>query len=233
MNLKEAFRYQNRLQALMDESREILCQEENITRRETTLLKKKALPEAEDERRILEAPSVYADRINDVVGFLFWLFNEHEKLAKAIRHAKNTLNIDMDDIPLHRAVGDSLLTSRVLKAVFDPEKFREYICEVDEEFYRRLNFHTTYLCNLDNPLVDPSQMIFSCPACRKDCVLMTEWKVKSKAFIADLQCPECKKTYRGRVQFKLCYDGVKVQKKLSDMPSVKEQEAENADGDES
>ena len=97
MNLKEAFRYQNRLQALMDESREILCQEENVTRRETTLLKKKALPEAEDEHRILEAPSVYADRINDVVGFLLWLFNEHEKLAKAIRHTKNTLNIDMDE----------------------------------------------------------------------------------------------------------------------------------------
>ena len=154
-----------------------------------------------------------------------------EKNQMALQVAAEKLNIDMDDIPLHRAVGDSLLTSRVLKAVFDPEKFREYICEVDEEFYRRLNFHTTYLCNLDNPLVDPSQMIFSCPACRKDCVLMTEWKVKSKAFIADFQCPECKKTYRGRVQFKLCYEGVKVQKKLSDMPSVKEQEAENADGD--
>ena len=96
MNLKEAFRCQNRLRSLMDEARAILADERNVTRQENILLKKKAMAEAEDEVRIEEAPSEYADRINDVVGFLLWLLSEHEKLTKAIRRGKNALKLDMD-----------------------------------------------------------------------------------------------------------------------------------------
>ena len=36
MNLKEAFRYQNKLQSFMDEVQAILCREENITKVEKT-----------------------------------------------------------------------------------------------------------------------------------------------------------------------------------------------------
>ena len=68
MNLKEAFRYQNRLQSLITEARMILGNENNVTVQEVTLLKKRVMAEAEDETRIQEAPSEYADRINDVVG---------------------------------------------------------------------------------------------------------------------------------------------------------------------
>ena len=56
MNLKEAFRCQNRLRSLMDEARAILADERNVTRQENILLKKKAMAEAEDEVRIEEAP---------------------------------------------------------------------------------------------------------------------------------------------------------------------------------
>lgn len=59
MNLKEAFRFQNRLLELMSEAEAILSDEENITRVETTSLRKKVMPEAENEVELQEpdAPS--------------------------------------------------------------------------------------------------------------------------------------------------------------------------------
>ena len=57
MNLKDVFRYQNRLQGLITEARMILGDESNVTVQEVTLLKRKVMAEAEDETRIQEAPS--------------------------------------------------------------------------------------------------------------------------------------------------------------------------------
>ena len=50
MNLKEAFRYQNKLQSFMDEAQGILDRENNITKVENTYLRHKVMPEAEDEK---------------------------------------------------------------------------------------------------------------------------------------------------------------------------------------
>ncbi len=122
MNLKEAFRFQNKLQSMMDESRRILQQEDNVTKQETTLLKKKVMAEAEDETRIMEAPSEYADRINEIVGFLLWLLTEHEKLAKAIRRAKSNLQIDMDgEISLNRQRQEVANTLRGMAGIRNSE----------------------------------------------------------------------------------------------------------------
>ena len=96
MNLKEAFRFQNKLQALMNEAQSILNLDRNVCQVQTTLLRSKVMPEAENETTIESAPSEYADRINDVIGLLLYLLNEHEVLAKCIHDAKATLPIDMD-----------------------------------------------------------------------------------------------------------------------------------------
>lgn len=96
MNLKEAFRLQNKLQSLMDEAQDILSQDQNITRIQTTLLRKKVMPEADNET-ILETPSTeYADHITELTDFLLHLLTQRELLARAIRRAKDSLPIDMD-----------------------------------------------------------------------------------------------------------------------------------------
>ncbi len=123
MNLKEAFRYQNRLQSLIAEARTILSEEGNVTVQEVTLLKKKVMAEAEDETRIQEAPSEYADRINEVVGFLLWLLSEHEKLTKAIRRTKNALRLDMDgEISLNRQRQEIAATLREMAGIRSSER---------------------------------------------------------------------------------------------------------------
>ena len=97
MNLKEAFRFQNKLQALMNEAQSILLQDRNITKTQTTVFHKKIMPELENEVTVDIAPSEYADRINGVVSFLMHLLDEHEKLARGIHDAKAALPIDMDN----------------------------------------------------------------------------------------------------------------------------------------
>ena len=123
MNLKEAFRYQNRLQALMEEARMILCEKDNVTIQQVTVLRKQVMPEAENETRIQEAPSEYADRINDIVGFLLWLLSEHEKLTKAIRRTKNALQMDMDgEISLNKQRQEIAATLRNMGSIRNSER---------------------------------------------------------------------------------------------------------------
>ena len=96
MNLKEAFRFQNKLGTLMDEAQGILGREANITKVENTYLRKKVFDGAENETVVDTPPTEFADRITDVVKFMMHLMDQREKLSKAIHAAKNALPIDMD-----------------------------------------------------------------------------------------------------------------------------------------
>ena len=96
MNLKEAFRFQNKLGALMEDAQGILCREANITKVENTYLRKKVFDGAENETVVDTPPTEFAGQITDVVRFLMHLMTEREKLSKAIHDAKNTLPMDMD-----------------------------------------------------------------------------------------------------------------------------------------
>ena len=96
MNLKDAFRAQNKLQALMDEAGDILQDRGNILKVTTTHLRSKVMPEAQDAVVEEAAPSEYAEHINQVAAFLMAMLAEREKLSAAICAAKSKLTLDMD-----------------------------------------------------------------------------------------------------------------------------------------
>lgn len=96
MNLKEAFRYQNKLQFFMDQALDILNNDANVTKVENTYLRHKVMTEAEDETVLNVPETEYADHITDLARFLLFLLEEKEKLFAAIRQAKAALEIDMD-----------------------------------------------------------------------------------------------------------------------------------------
>ena len=96
MNLKEAFRYQNKLQRLLEETESVLENDSNVTVVENTYLRKKVMPEAENETVQEQPESEYADKITELAGFGLFLLAEREKLSAAIRAAKNALPVDMD-----------------------------------------------------------------------------------------------------------------------------------------
>ena len=96
MNLKEAFRFQNKLRNLQETAAAILGCDSNVTQVKQTYLRKKVMPEAENETTVSIPETDYADRITELTSFVMWLLTEREKLCHAIREAKNKLPIDMD-----------------------------------------------------------------------------------------------------------------------------------------
>ena len=96
MNLKEAFRYQKKLQLFMDEAKGILDRDTNVTKVKNTYLRHKVTSEAEDETVLIAPETEYSEQITDIARFLLHLLNEKESLYAAIRKAKDALEIDMD-----------------------------------------------------------------------------------------------------------------------------------------
>ena len=96
MNLKEAFRYQNKVQSLMDEAQGILCRDKNVVKVENTTLLHKVNSDATDEVTLETPETEYADRITEVAAFLMFLLNERERLSYAIRAAKKSMDMDFD-----------------------------------------------------------------------------------------------------------------------------------------
>lgn len=96
MNLKEAFRFQNKLQFFMDAAQMILDRDSNVTKVENTYLRHKVMTEAEDETVVMPAETEYFEQITDIAKFLMYLLGQKEALSAAIRKAKDALDIDMD-----------------------------------------------------------------------------------------------------------------------------------------
>ena len=96
MNLKEAFRFQNTLQAFIDEALQVLDREENVIKVKNTYLRHKVMPEAEDETVLVAPETEYYEKITELTCFLLHLTEEKQKLFTAIRKAKNALSVDLD-----------------------------------------------------------------------------------------------------------------------------------------
>lgn len=96
MNLKEAFRFQNKLQGLMEEAQRHLGNDQNVLKVKTTYLRSKAMEGAADEVIEENQTSQFAGRANELMAFLFFLLEQKELLGKAIHEAKMKLPIDMD-----------------------------------------------------------------------------------------------------------------------------------------
>ena len=137
--------------------------------------------------------------------------------------AAQKLGISEEGREHHRALDDSLLSLECCRRLFEKEVFEPFIQDANsQEFYDRISFKTTILCDLNNPLVDRSQMNFSCEICGKPAIQLTDWEFKSKSYRAHFRCPCCQQEFLGRIQFKLKYEGLQVKKKI--IPIVKEKE---------
>lgn len=122
MNLKEAFRFQNKLQALSDEVNAILGEEKNVVTVKNTYLRKKVMPEAEDETVVTETENEYEERITDLTAFLIYLLDEREKLSVSIRKAKESLPIDMDsEVSLNAKRQETVRTLRKMDSIRSSE----------------------------------------------------------------------------------------------------------------
>ena len=123
MNLKEAFRYQNRLQAFLDTANSVLSDADNITKVTKTHLRHKVMPEVEDETIVDVPPTEYHEHITQLALFLVHLLREKETLSYAIRKAKTQLDMDMDsEVSLNAARQRAAATLASMAALRNSEQ---------------------------------------------------------------------------------------------------------------
>ncbi len=96
MNLKEAFRFQNKIEHLLGETEHILSSEDCVTLTKRTYLYKKANPDAENETVTIIPDTEYYQEINKLVEFAMYLLEKREELSKAITETKRKLPIDLN-----------------------------------------------------------------------------------------------------------------------------------------
>lgn len=99
MNLKEAFRFQNKLNELITKTEEILKNEGNTMKVTNTVMKNRVDREAENEvRREAYRFSLFdlEGKVTTLSDFLMYLFEEKRKLSLMIEKTKSSLDIDID-----------------------------------------------------------------------------------------------------------------------------------------
>lgn len=96
MNLKEAFRFQNKMTLVSKEALAILSSDRNVVKVENTALRHKVNPEAQDETVCEIAETEYSDSITELASLVMFLMEEREKLSRAIRKTKAAMDMDFD-----------------------------------------------------------------------------------------------------------------------------------------
>lgn len=129
--------------------------------------------------------------------------------------AADMLGVDYTEMELHRAGDDSILALRCFQKLYHPQLVEQELVCMDRAFFEKMIFKTTLLTDLQNPLVDRTQMFFRCPECNKRMKRIAKWMVKNKQFYARFHCSRCDKLFQGRIQFKLKYEGVSIKKALT------------------
>ena len=119
MYLKEAFRYQNFLGALIDRTTMLLSNRNYITKTTQEHLRKKVNPDAEDETIEVKIECPYECSNNQLIQFLSHIMAEKEKLTAAISAAKRSCDIDIDG-----ELANNRVRQRVARVLGDMAKIR-------------------------------------------------------------------------------------------------------------
>lgn len=138
------------------------------------------------------------------------------------------LKINESDLTHHRALDDSMLSLRCLRRLYKKNALLPFIQNArTDEFYEKITFKTTIICDLSNPLIKRSDLAFYCALCGRRALREGEWQLKNKSYRADFRCRTCTHRFTGKVQFKLKYDGLVVKKGVlpfKEKPKVEEDE---------
>ena len=134
------------------------------------------------------------------------------------------LHMSSDELELHHAIDDSVLSAQILRRVYEEPSFSVAIRPLDDEFYRRLTFKPTIIKELDDPAVKKEKFNFNCPQCRKALKQKGQWRFFHNRFNATLQCPQCKTEYFGRVQVRRLFDGPVTKRSLAPKKEKEPQE---------
>lgn len=135
--------------------------------------------------------------------------------------AAELLGIDDGALDHHRALDDSVLTAMVLGKLYTRESFRPFVQDcTDPEFYRRITFKTTYICDAESPLIERQHLRFACEKCGGETKRRSKWTVKNKSLRCNFKCVSCGYEFCGQLRVKQKYEGIIVSRKVIPLPKI-------------
>ena len=134
--------------------------------------------------------------------------------------AAELLGLDVSGMEHHHALDDSLMALEILRKIYQKDALRRLVSVCDEEFYRRITFKTTYICDLNDPQVQKNHLRFACPKCGGESRRTTRWSLKNRGFRAEFRCKSCGHEFAGRLTIKQKYEGLTVNKKTYPLPVI-------------
>lgn len=133
------------------------------------------------------------------------LDNSRQPSVAAVARTAGVLN---EDEELHRALEDSAVTARCLKALATPAFIQRHMHLANDSFYDRLTFKPRYICDPENPILPKGIFGHNCPECGGNLRRKGNFFAKSRAICAEYECKPCGISYIVKDQFRLTYDGL-------------------------
>lgn len=149
------------------------------------------------------------------------MLNLDGKEQLGLSKAAEMLYIDDNALDHHRALDDSVLTAMVLKKLYTQASFAPFVQDcTDPEFYRRMTFKTTYICDAESPLIEKKYLQFTCEKCGGETKRRGKWSVKNKSLRAVFKCKDCGYEFCGQLRVKQKYEGIVVSRKAIPLPKI-------------
>ena len=140
-----------------------------------------------------------------------------------LNKAAEISNVDVSRYKHHRAFEDSLIAMEICRKTMEFNDIAPYIQDAsNDEFYRKMTFKTSIVCDMDHPLVKEKPIFFSCEKCGEQATRLNKWQLKNKKFFADFYCKNCGHKFVGRVQIKEKYEGIVVNKKSISIQKIEQ-----------
>lgn len=131
----------------------------------------------------------------------------------SLENAAHLMNVSTEEIELHRAIDDSVLTAKLFARAYNRQNMKSYITDTkDKKFYDRISFQPYIINNIKSKYVKKSKMNFNCGKCHKKAKRISDWYFKGSSFRAEFYCKNCDSKFIGNVTFKKNYDKVNVRK---------------------
>lgn len=153
-----------------------------------------------------------------------------DKNQISLAAAAEFFGISAENLSLHTAKDDSVLSAALLKKCYQKERFESYLRDTaDPEFYKRMRFKPYPISKLDDPLIDKDQLVFLCDVCGAKAQAVTAWRYRNRWFAARFRCTQCGRKFLGRISFRKNYDDVTIKKKITELkPKKPKEEKTNA-----
>lgn len=187
---------------------------------------------AENEKYLLYNQKFKVEKYLDLQKFIqgeLRILGHEIKSQISLSHAAELLGITTENYDLHTAKDDSLLSTALLKKLYNESAFYKLIKDTkDPEFYKQLYFKPHYLSKINDTLVDKKTLVFYCEKCENKMKQLTKWRHHNNWFNANFLCEDCGKKFVCRVSYKKTYDGLIVKRRILE-PKVKQiKEKDNA-----